>query len=117
MHWLLKTGFFFSVKQDVSLKNQIAAITFPILNAGLKLFWGLLCLKPKNKLGYEKHYNTYGNSYTKDMVFPLKDIEFEGKTFLGPTNPDRYLTSIYGDYMQIPPKEKRITHIIYVDIK
>lgn len=117
MHWFLKTGFFFSVKQDVSLKNHVATITFPIIKAGIKLLWGLLCLKPKNKLGYEKHYNTYGNSYSKDMIFPLKDIVFEGKTFLGPADPDRYLTSIYKDYMQIPPKEKRVTHIIYVDIR
>ena len=116
MHWLLKTVFFFSVKQDVSIKNHIAAITFPILKAGFELLWGILCLKPKNKLGYEKHYNTYGNSYTKDMIFPLKDIEFEGKTFLGPAAPDRYLTSIYKDYMTVPPKEKRITHIIHVEM-
>lgn len=117
MHWFIKTGFFYSVKQDVTFKNHLAAITFPIIRFGLKLLWGILCLKPKNKLGYEKRYNTYGNSYTKDMVFPLKDIKFEGKSFLGPADPDRYLTSIYKDYMQIPPKEKRVTHIIYVDIQ
>ena len=116
MHWLLKTGFFFSVKQDVTLKNHIAAVTFPVIRFMLNTFWSLLCIKPKNKLGYEKHYNTYGNSYQKDWIYPLKDIVFEGKTFLGPADPDRYLTSIYGDYMKVPPEDKRITHIIHVEM-
>lgn len=116
MHWFLKTNFFFSVKQYVTLKNHIATITFPILKFLLKIFWGILCLKPKNKLGYKKHFNTYGNSYEKEWIFPLKDINFEGKTFLCPANPDRYLNSIYGDYMKIPPERKRNTHIIHVEI-
>ena len=91
-------------------------MTFPILKIGLDLIWAMTNLKPKNKLGYEKHFSVYGNSYTKEMVYPLKDITFEGKTFRGPADPDRYLTSIYGDYMKLPPLEKRRTHIIYVDL-
>lgn len=114
LKWYLKTTGFFIVKQDVTLKNHIATIVFPIIRAGLHVFWKILNLKPKNKLGYEKHFTVYGNSYTKDMVYPLKDISFEGHTFRAPADPDRYLTSIYGDYMKIPPKEKRATHIIHV---
>lgn len=117
LHWYKKIYFFRSVKQDVNLKNHLAALSFPILKIGIDLLWGLLNLLPKKKLGYEKHFSPYGNSYEKDWIFPLKDITFEGKTFLGPADPDRYLTSIYKDYMQIPPKEKRATHIIYVDMK
>lgn len=116
MRWYKKIFFFFSVKQEVNLKNHLATLAFSIIKFGMDLVWGMLNLLPKNKLGYEKHFSPYGNSYTTDMVFPLKNIDFEGKTFFGPANPDQYLTSIYGDYMKIPPKEKRITHIIYVDI-
>ena len=116
LRWYKKIYFFYSVKQDVNVKNHLAALVFPIIKLSLDLLWGLLNLLPKSKLGYEKHFSPYGNSYTKDMVFPLKDIEFEGKTFLGPSDPDRYLTSIYKDYMTIPPKEKRITHIIHVEM-
>lgn len=115
MRWYMKTSTFFVEKQDVSLKNHLATLTFPIIKAGLDLFWGLLNLGKKDKLGYEKHFSVYGNSYPQEMVFPLKEIQFEGKTFLGPANPDAYLTSIYGDYMKIPPKEKWRIHTAHVE--
>lgn len=115
MKWYMKTEHFFAVKQDISLKNHIATLTFPIIRAGLHVLWALLNLKPKNRLGYEKHFNVYGNSYSKDMVFPLKDISFEGHTFKAPADTDKYLTSIYGDYMIIPPSEKRRIHLIHVE--
>lgn len=115
MRWYLKTSAFFVEKQDVSLKNHVATISFPIIKAGLDVFWGMLNLGKKDWLGYEKHFSVYGNSYPKDMVFPLKDIRFEGKTFLGPADPDRYLTSIYGNYMKIPPKEKWRIHTAHVE--
>lgn len=116
LFWYQKVGHFFSVKQRVTLKNHIASLVFPLIKVGLDFIWAILNLKQKNKFGYEKHFNTYGNSYTKDMVYPIKNIVFEGKTFLGPADPDRYLTSIYGDYMKLPPKEKRRTHIIHVSL-
>lgn len=38
--------------------------------------------------------------------------EFEGKSFYGVEKYDQYLTSVYGDYMQLPPIEKRHIHLI-----
>lgn len=38
------------------------------------------------------------------------DVEFEGHLFKAPAGYDGYLTSIYGDYMQLPPKEKQVGH-------
>lgn len=116
LRWYKKIYFFHSVKHDVNLKNHLAALLFPVIKIGLDIVWGMLNILPKNKLGYEKRFSPYGNSYSIDMVFPTKDISFEGKTFLGPADSDRYLTSIYKDYMKIPPEEKRITHIIHVEM-
>lgn len=42
-----------------------------------------------------------------DKVFPLKEIEFCGKTFNCPKNLDYYLTKAYGDYMSIPKRLHR----------
>ncbi len=39
--------------------------------------------------------------------------EFEGETFRIPESYDQYLRNIYGDYMQLPPKEKQVTHHIF----
>ena len=36
--------------------------------------------------------------------------KFEDREFYIPVDYDKYLSSLYGDYMQLPPVEKRITH-------
>ena len=38
-----------------------------------------------------------------------KDVPFEGKLYPGLADPHGYLTHIYGDYMKLPPPEKRCT--------
>ncbi len=74
------------------------------LYIGMLRFW--IKLFPTHNWG-----NTYGWSDTLDEcesdIFPVTDISFEGHTFLGPANADGYLKAEYGDYMQIPPEEKR----------
>ncbi len=45
-----------------------------------------------------------------EWPFPASKITFEGFEFPAPRNTDFYLRSIYGDYMKLPPKEKRYTH-------
>ncbi len=44
-----------------------------------------------------------------EWFFPPKEACFEGERFLIPANSDAVLTRSYGDYMQIPPKEKQVT--------
>ena len=38
------------------------------------------------------------------------NVEFEGKIYNAPSNDDKYLTQLYFDYMNIPPKGERRTH-------
>lgn len=38
------------------------------------------------------------------------EVEFEGNSFFASRMWDHYLTQIYGDYMKLPPLEKRIGH-------
>ena len=44
-------------------------------------------------------------------VFEKDYGEFEGHTFCIPKGYDQFLTAFFGDYMKIPPEEKRVTHI------
>lgn len=41
------------------------------------------------------------------------DVEFEGETVPAPVGYVEYLTTLYGDYMQLPPEEKRVTPHTY----
>lgn len=42
------------------------------------------------------------------------DWTFEGMLFKVPLEYDRYLKNIYGDYMKLPPEEKRVAHHQFV---
>jgi len=45
-------------------------------------------------------------------------MEFEGKSYIVPSKPDAYLRHVYGDYMQLPPKEKQVGHAFdYINLE
>ena len=46
----------------------------------------------------------------KEEYLPVVDVKFEGHTFPAPAGYDTYLRQLYGDYMQLPPEEKRVSH-------
>ena len=48
-------------------------------------------------------------------VFPLKRYKFETFEFWGPNDADEILTGIYGNYMELPPKDKRRCHYSTVE--
>ena len=50
----------------------------------------------------------------EDYYSPLPML-FEGHHFYGPRHYDEYLTLCFGNYMQLPPVEKRITHPILAE--
>ena len=81
-----------------------------------KCLWSLLCaIRPKNVyLSNILINNGYGIMHRQDSVFPLGTITFEGKTFRAPCNPDSYLSDLYRNYMEIPPKEKQKIHSVFI---
>ena len=48
-----------------------------------------------------------------DEIFPLQEMPFENITMTFPKEYDRYMRSFFGDYMQMPPVEKRKNHFPY----
>lgn len=77
--------------------------------------WWLLC-----RLTKSTHYanlprmNGYGITHRRDTVLPLSSIKFEDGEFPAPHIPDQYLKNIYGNYMEIPPVNKRHFHSVCI---
>jgi lipopolysaccharide cholinephosphotransferase len=59
---------------------------------------------------WEKSY------YYKDEIEDLVLTDFEDIKVYIPAAYDKILTRIYGDYMQLPPKEQRVTHHHFVPV-
>ena len=58
----------------------------------------------------ESAFNSIGNRVERECFSDFVLVEFEGKQFRAPIGYDAILTKIYGDYMQLPPEEKRVSH-------
>ncbi|MBD5554762.1 MAG: LicD family protein [Roseburia sp.] len=48
----------------------------------------------------------------KEDFIPYEDKEFHGRMFHAPACWDFYLKAMYGDYMKLPPQNKRYAHMI-----
>lgn len=52
----------------------------------------------------------YDDRLYPEELFPLKQYKFEDTEFFGPNKPEALLTRCYGNYMQLPPVDKRKPH-------
>ncbi len=73
-------------------------------------YYKFMCLFKKTKIIIANKDTVIETSFKQKDVFPLKKYVFEGVEVSGPKNPDGVLKSMYGDYMQVPPLEKRLPH-------
>lgn len=64
----------------------------------------------KYYLNYGSPYNLVKETIPIDEFEPYAQLEFEGKLYNVPRNWDLYLRNIYGDYMVLPPEDKRVAH-------
>lgn len=107
-------------------KKKIVALVIKILFAKVKLEY--LYDKAEKKAMKYVEYNTnfvgcFASAYKRRDRFPTYYYKntipkmFEGMMFEVPFFYDEMLKRIYGDYMQIPAKEKQITRHDLVEIK
>lgn len=63
-------------------------------------------------VGYISHFNEdrYRNRHKLEIFKDRIQVKFEDSYFWAPIGYQEYLTNLYGDYMQLPPVEKRVTH-------
>ena len=63
-----------------------------------------------------KYFASYGitpkkkPAYEKEKLLPTKKAIYENRVYNIPNDSDYYLKVLYGDYMTLPPKEKRKSH-------
>lgn len=57
-----------------------------------------------------KQYYTWGFFFEKEEFYPPCMVEFAGKLYPAPKEYDKVLTTVYGDYMKLPPKDKQVAH-------
>lgn len=48
----------------------------------------------------------------KEVLLPHRPIMFEGLEFSGPADPHKYCEVVYGNYMDLPPVDKRDHHLV-----
>ena len=53
-------------------------------------------------------------SCNKRVFEKFVPVVFEGKEYMAPIGYDEWLRSFYGDYMKLPPEEKRVSHHSFV---
>lgn len=82
----------------------------------LPFAWGLTALtrltnkfRRIDQLAHVYGFQAYGALQKKDY-YPIKRMSFEGFQACVPNNPDAVLTALFGDYMQLPPEDKRRVH-------
>ena len=115
LHKILYKFNFLAVKLFSYKYLNIGAIRRILVKVSDKLHQGFNCKKCKViRSAKMPSYKLYVDI---DTIFPLKQIEFEGKKFFAPSKSAIYLKTLYGkDYMQLPPKDKRLTHSEQIEI-
>lgn len=109
-------------------KKTIAAVICRAAHKGLKLFGVSPAFLYRQLEREERKYNDQQTKYmntfrvtmsdrsyiSNEELYPLQEMPFEDTFVYMPKEYDRYLTRLFGDYMTMPPKEKRVNHCPYI---
>jgi len=65
----------------------------------------------KEYVTFFENFGSVRNKINKNEIFPLKKMKFEYLEIDIPNQYHEYLSRTYGDYMQLPPEDKRVNHM------
>lgn len=106
------------------IKKKVAEFICSMVRIGLKILY-ITPLKIYRRFQKEsqrynkrntKYYSAFEtpkpwlNAMKKSDVYPMKKMPFRDFYVYIPKNTDQLLTRIFGDYMQLPPEDKRVNH-------
>lgn len=75
-----------------------------------KLVWIIFSPFKSNEVAQTPEDNGYYYSIPQNYIYPLTNIEFEGKPYSAPNKVHEYLSIIWPNYTPTPPMETRIPH-------
>ena len=119
--WLQRLAAKLSVNVNLKLAGRyplLAQMSYKILHVIVFPVFRLVGKLFGNPDLYMHSYGAwfYEQNPRRSMI-PHKDIVFEGHTFEGPADADELCRIAYGNYMDLPPKDKRDRHKIDVVFK
>ena len=106
-------------------RGPVSAAVFAVAHTAMLplpiSFWGTQWNKYVQKYeGENTGYCAFPSIYSHDHCVIKKEVfdeyielPFENRTYMSVKDYDSYLTTIYGDYMQLPPPEQRISRHSY----
>jgi lipopolysaccharide cholinephosphotransferase len=99
----------YNYKAKSAVEKIIAYAMYPFVCAMVCVarFIDLFSSGERLILSYENSIYVAFKQYYKSLIFPVSTASFEGREFLAPGHKDKYLTNVYGNYMQLPPEEER----------
>ena len=106
----------YSKKLKIRVAGCVGRLMYPSLMKAL--------VKRENiykSIPQSKWLANYGGAWGKKEIVPADwygegaELVFEDMKVIGPKHYDKWLTQVYGDYMQLPPVEKRVGHH-YADV-
>lgn len=107
---------FMHYNKRLNFGNIIRYFVFPVSYVFFyHIVWKTICLFHKKDCEFTPMPRVlYGYPSPRTAIYPLGEIEFEGHRFPCPGDPDRRLTDMWGDYMKLPPEEKRKIHTKFI---
>ncbi len=115
-HWIARIGEImygrcrkYSKHPKKQIRNFVQYFLFPIVHHCIRHLLVVMCKKDKKEYSMQFGMPIWKPRFSKDIQEPVP-ILFENHYFMGPRDPDKYLTNIYGDYTKIPEEKDIILH-------
>ena len=101
-----------------SLRSAAEWCWFTLVRAYCRAAWTICGLGKSRKefLAQDLCNNGMGLIHRRDRLFPLTEIEFEGRKFPAPGDWDYYLQEDFGNWRQLPPEDQRHGHAVFYDV-
>lgn len=119
----IKTGLYKSSTYSKTFRNKILGKIFKVIPSTVinKLIHYIYSMSNNNNI----YVTNFGSQYGwRKQTFPIDvygegtHLEFEGHQFMAPAKWEVILKSLYGDYMKLPPEEKRNSghDVVHIDL-